>query len=149
MEGHHACLRAVLGGLKLADPGITTEPLGLTETHSRPADTFTTAAVPGRRVCVCVASSNAPAAQETQRKPPFIERPHTAGEKSQTYELKATCSVRWFAQQMVGHTQQSPETCIAQQTSHLAATHSKCQQQPSRTGGNMKPKLPSSGVEQP
>ena len=96
-----------------------------------------------------MASSDVSAAQETQRKPHFIERPHTTGEKSQTYEPKASCIVRWFGQQMVGNTEQLPETCIAQQTSNLAATHGKCQQQPSRTGGNMKSKLPSSGVEQP
>ena len=44
-RGHYGCVHAVLSGLKLADPG-TTEPRGLTETQSRPADLFTTAAVP-------------------------------------------------------------------------------------------------------
>ena len=64
-RGHHACVHAVLGGLKLADPGITTRPRGLTETQSRSADLFTTAAVPGRSAAldVCVASSNAAAAR--------------------------------------------------------------------------------------
>ena len=54
-----------LGGLKLADPGITTEPGGLTATHSRPADLFTTAAVPGRSAAldVCVASLHASVAR--------------------------------------------------------------------------------------
>ena len=63
--GHHACVHAVLGGLRLADPGITTEPRGLSETQSRPADIFTTAAVPGRSAVLdaCVASSNAAAAR--------------------------------------------------------------------------------------
>ena len=41
-------IHAVLGRLRLAVPGITRERRGLTETQSRPADLFTTAAVPGR-----------------------------------------------------------------------------------------------------
>ena len=50
--------------MKLADPAITTEPRGLTTHNSRPADIFTTAAVPGRGAAldVCVASPNAAAA---------------------------------------------------------------------------------------
>ena len=61
---HYACVHVVLGGLKLADPGITTEPRGLTEEQSRLADLFTTAAVPGRSEAldVCVAFPNAAAA---------------------------------------------------------------------------------------
>ena len=63
--GHFACVHAVLGGLKLADPGITTEPTGLTETQSRLVDLFTPAAVPGRSAAldVCVASPNAATAR--------------------------------------------------------------------------------------
>ena len=50
---------------KLADPGISMEPRGLTATQSRPADLFTTAAVPGRSAAldVSVASPNAAAAR--------------------------------------------------------------------------------------
>ena len=53
---------SVLCGLKLADPGIIAESRGLTATP-RPADIFTTAAVPGRSAAldVCVASRNAAA----------------------------------------------------------------------------------------
>ena len=48
-----------------ADPGITTEPTGLTASQSRPADIITTAAVHGRSAAldVCVASSIAAAAR--------------------------------------------------------------------------------------
>ena len=53
-RGHYACVHAALGGLKLADPGITTEPGGLTATQSRPADIFTIAAVPGRSAALDV-----------------------------------------------------------------------------------------------
>ena len=45
--------------MKLADPGITTEPRGLTASQSRPADILTTAAVPRHSAAldVCAASS--------------------------------------------------------------------------------------------
>ncbi len=63
-RGHYAVVQSMVGGLKFADPGVCTEPRGLTNTRSRPADIFTTAAVPGRRAAldVCVASPNAAAA---------------------------------------------------------------------------------------
>ena len=63
-RGHYACVRALVRGLKLADPAVTTEPRGLTSTTSRPADILTNAAVPGRGAAldVCVASPNASAA---------------------------------------------------------------------------------------
>ena len=62
---HYACVHAVVCGMKFSDPGITTEPRGLTASQSRPADVFTTAAVPGRSAAldVCVASSIAAAAR--------------------------------------------------------------------------------------
>ena len=55
----------MLGGLKLADPGVTTELQGRTEATSRLADISTTAAVPGRSAAsgVCAASSHAAAAR--------------------------------------------------------------------------------------
>ena len=51
--------------MKLADPGITTEPTVLTVLQSRPADILTTAAFPGRSAAldVCVAASTAAAAR--------------------------------------------------------------------------------------
>jgi hypothetical protein len=51
--------------LKVADPGVTTEPRGLTSTQARPADILTNAAVPGRCAAldVCIASPNAAAAR--------------------------------------------------------------------------------------
>ena len=64
-RGHYACVRAIVDGLRLADPAVTTEPRGLTTQTSRPADILTSAAVPGRSAAldVCVASPNAAAAQ--------------------------------------------------------------------------------------
>ena len=55
-RGHYACVRALVDGVRLADPGVTTEPHGLTDTQARPADILTTAAVPGRSAAldVCV-----------------------------------------------------------------------------------------------
>ena len=56
-RGHYAVVKAVLQLVKLADAAATTEVRGLTNTQSKPADIFTSAAVPGRRtaldVCVC------------------------------------------------------------------------------------------------
>ena len=62
-RGHYVCVHAVLGGLELADPGITTEPKEPAATQSRPTELFTTAAVPGRSTAldVRVASPNAAA----------------------------------------------------------------------------------------
>ena len=37
-RGHYACVHAVVCGVKLADPGITTEPRGPTASQSRVAD---------------------------------------------------------------------------------------------------------------
>ena len=64
-RGHYACVRAVIDGIRLADPGATTEPQGLTSTQTRPADILTTAAVPGRSAAldVCIASPNAAGAR--------------------------------------------------------------------------------------
>ena len=59
-RGHYAVVRALMPGLRLADSGASTEPRGLSSTHSRPADILTTAAVPGRSAAldVCIASPN-------------------------------------------------------------------------------------------
>ncbi len=54
-------MRVLVEGFRLADPSVTTEPRGLTDAQSRPADILTTAAVPGRGAAldVCVASHSA------------------------------------------------------------------------------------------
>ena len=60
--------------------------------------------------------------EETQRKLLLIVHPHTTGEKSQTYELKASCIVHWFGLQMVGHTQPSLEQnrIVPQRTANVS-----------------------------
>ena len=86
-RGHHACVRAVVCGLKLADTGITTGPRGLTASQSRPADIFTTTAVPGRSAALDVCVWPPPTQQqleETQRKCRLIGNFPIAGMKSQT-----------------------------------------------------------------
>ena len=57
-RGHYACVRALVEGFRLADPGVSTEPRGLTDIAARPADILTTAAIPGRSAAldVCIAS---------------------------------------------------------------------------------------------
>ncbi len=64
-RGHYACVRSLVEGLRLADPTVTTEPVGLTSTSERPADILTSAAVPGRSAAldVCVASPNSASAR--------------------------------------------------------------------------------------
>ena len=101
-----------LGGLRLADPGITTEPRGLTETQSRLADLFTTTAVPGRSAAVHVvcgilqSRSNPPRQVASDRNFSYYiqqihdlrgQEPSTTSERSsQTDEHKASCIVHWF-----------------------------------------------------
>ena len=72
--------------------------------------------------------------EETQRKLFFIAKPHTTGEKSQTYEFQPSSPDPWFGQ-TVDHTQQSPEAYNTQQTSRLLATDSKCRQKPTSMVG--------------
>ena len=63
-RGHFACVHAVLGGLKLADPSISTEPRGLTATQSRAADlSLPLLSQDAVRPWVCAASPNAAAAR--------------------------------------------------------------------------------------
>jgi len=75
-RGHYAVVRAVVDGLKLADPAVTTEPRGLTSFTSRPADILTNAAVPGRSAAldVCVASPNASIAQGDAAEAAFVRK---------------------------------------------------------------------------
>ena len=116
-RGHHACVRAVFGGLKLADPGITTEPRGLTAAQSRPSNLFATAAVPGRSAAldVCVASPIAAAAQGDAAQAAFDR-------KLPNYRQEP-CRL---------------EHCITQQMSHLAAEANICRRNRFNTVGNLR-----------
>ena len=85
-RGNYACVEALVCGLQLADPGITTEPGGLTASQSRPAVIFTAAAVPGRSAAldVCVASPNAAAARgDAAQAAPDRKRTHYQNETSE------------------------------------------------------------------
>ena len=53
-KGHYEVCRHLAAGLELADVGTRTEVPGLTEGATRPADTFTLAALPGRSAAVDV-----------------------------------------------------------------------------------------------
>ena len=77
-RGHYACVRAIVQGLRLADPAVTTEPRGLSSTQARPADILTVAAVPGRSAAldVCIASPNAAAAQGDAAEAEFRRKLH-------------------------------------------------------------------------
>ena len=122
--------------VRLADPGITTEPRGLTETQSGLADIFTTTAAPERSATldVCVASSNGAAAQgDAAQAASKSQTSHCRRKIPDLRALKASCIVSWFGQQMVGHTQRSLEPHRTQLASHP----SNCQQKPSSTDGNI------------
>ena len=82
-HGHYAHVHAFLLGLKLADPGITSEPRGLSATQPGLADIFTAAAVLARSAAlnVCVASSNAAARRGAAQA--LIANCPTTGMKSQ------------------------------------------------------------------
>ena len=77
-RGHYACVRAVVDGLRAADPGLTTEPAGLTDTEDRPADILTTAATAGRSAALdlCVTSPNAAAAAGDAANAAFLRKRH-------------------------------------------------------------------------
>ena len=125
---HSWTLNSNMGGLKLADPRLTTEPRGLAEARSRPADLFTSAAVPERSAAldVCVA----------QHRQLSIVKSCTTDKKYQTFWLRASSIALWFGQRTVDNTQQSPEPCNTQQTT--AATVSKGQPNASITDGSTK-----------
>ena len=149
-RGHSACVHAVLGGLELADPGTPTEPRGLTESQSRPADLFTTAAVPGRSAAldVCVASPMQQQLVEILRRQPLIVICHTTDKKFQIFVVRASFPVPlvWTAD---GHPTLPPlEHYRVQQTSHPAATANKCRQHHFSTDGNTKSRSPSSAEGQ-
>ena len=77
-RGHYAVVRAVVDGLRIADSAVTTEPRGLTSTQARPADIFTSAAVPGRSAAldVCIASPDAASAGEDAVQTAFKRKLH-------------------------------------------------------------------------
>ena len=126
-------------GLKLADPGITTEPRGLTASQSRPADIFTTAAVLGRSASldVCVASSK----EETPRRRRLIANYHTTETKFRNYATRAFTNDLSYGQQTGDQTQPSLQHCSVQQTSHPARMALRCRRNRFNTDGNTKFKL--------
>ena len=95
---HYACVHAVFGGVRLADPGITTEPRGLTEAPSRTVDLFTAAAVPGRSagldVCVWPPKTQQQL-EETLRKQPLIVNYHGPDNKYLIFVVRASFTAPW------------------------------------------------------
>ena len=132
-RGHNACVHAVVCGLKLADLGITSEPRGLTASQSRPADIFTTAAVPGRSAAsdVCIASSIAAAAREDAAQAAFDRK----------------LSQRQQGLQSLSCGQRTDDRTRSQ--SPLVGMGSRCGRNHSIAGGSMKSKSLSSDGGQP
>ena len=130
-RGHYACVHVFFQGLRLADPGITTEPRGLdSQTHNQDGPIFSPPLLSQDAAWlldVCLASSTAAAARGDAAQAAFlIAKPHTTREKSRAYKLEASSVVHWLGQQIVGHTLQSPEPYSTQLTLHHVATDSKC-----------------------
>ena len=135
-RGHYACVDAVVCSMKLTDPGVTT---GLTATQSRPADLFSTAAVPGRSAALdvcgllhCRARGDAAQAALDQT---FSHRDEISVLRKQGIHLLRT--------------QPSREHCSPPLTTHPAATASRCQRTQSSAGGNTNFKLLFCDGEQP
>ena len=126
---HYACVHAVVGGLKLADPSITTVSRGLTASQCMPADVFTTAAVPGRGAALdsCVASPNAAAARGDAAQASFDRKlSHYRDEISDLRTPKHSLSTSCLDCRRGDHTRPSREHCRTLQTLHPAGTASRC-----------------------
>ena len=121
-EGAALGVRAVLGGLKLADPGITTKLRGPTATQSRPTDLCTTAAVPGLSAALdCVWLLPMQHQHEvTQPRLRLIANYPTTRMRSQIGVTTA-----FTVRRMGDHSRPSLEHCSMQQTSLPAATVNK------------------------
>ena len=137
-RGHNASVHAVVFGLKLADPGITTEPRGLTASQSRTADIFTTAAVPGRSAAldVCVASPSAAAARGDAAQASFDCK--LTNDRNEIPDLRNQ-GIHHRLLVWTAH-------CSMQETSHPA---SRCWRNRFSAEGNIKFKLLPFAVEQP
>ena len=131
---HCAC---VVCGMKLADPGITSERRGLTAWQSRLADIFTTAAVPGRSAAlvVRVASSIAAAARGDAARAAFNR---TAGMKPENFDNRTYTTARLSGQRTGGRILSSLEHFSTQQTSPPVATGSISRRGPFIEGGSTK-----------
>ena len=103
--------------MKLADPGVPTEPREFTASQSRPADIFTTA---GAALDVCVASSIAAAARGDAAQAAFDLR--ISGTKSENGGNRTFTTGRQCGQRTDGRTQPSLGHFRTRQTSLPAET---------------------------
>ena len=127
----------MLCGLKLSDPGISTEPRGLTATQSRLADIFTAAAVPGRSAAleVCVASPNAAAARVDAAQASLDRK--LSDYRNEIPDLRNQAfAVDPLPGRRGDRTLPSLEHCSMQQTSHPAGI-ARCRRNRFSADGNM------------
>ena len=123
------------------DPGITTEPRGLTEAQSRPADLFNTAAVPGRSaaldVCVCVWHLPLQLQPEGDAAQAAFDR-KISHYRHEISDLRGrSFAAPWCGQQTVAHAQQLPQPCSTPQTLQRSVMVNKCQQNLFSKDGSM------------
>ena len=124
-------------GFKIADPSINTEPGGLTASHSKQADIFTTAVVPGCTAAqdACVASDAAARGDPAPRH--LIASCPTAKTKSRTCVTKASTIDILSGQQTGDHARPSHKQCSKLKTLHPAGTASRCQRNHSSADGDV------------
>ena len=147
-RGHNVCVHAVCG-MKLAAPGNAMEPRGLPASQSRPSDIFSTAAVPGRNVDVCVASSIAAAAPGDAALAAFDRKLSYYRNESVELRQQGIHCRHFFGQRMDDRTQASLERFSTQQTLPPAGTGSRCRRNHFSAGGNTRSKSLFHGGEQP
>ena len=137
---HYACVHAVVCGMKIADPGMSTEPRRLTASQSRLADIFSTA-VPGCSAAldVCVASSIAAAARGDAAQAAFDRQ--LSHYRNGIGELRQHgiryCSLVWIAGRAAASSRYSNASARGR---HPAETGSICWPNPFISGGNTKSK---------
>ena len=136
--------------MKLADPGVTKEARGLTEATSGSADLFTAVAVSRRSAAldVCVASSGAVAARGDAAQAAFD--PETSHDRREIQDLRVQGIVY---RPVVSTADRRPHPAVTR-TMQCAADRSMPQwtthasESLSKTGGNMRSKLPCIDEEQ-
>ena len=148
-RGHYACVRAVVCGMKLADPGITTEPRGLTAPGQL---IFSPALLSPDAVRPWMCAWPPPLQQqpaETPHRWRSIVNLHVAETKSGNCGNRAFTTALFFGRRTDDRTWPLLEHFSTQQTLHLAGMANRCRRNRFSASGNTKSKLLSCNGGQP
>ena len=150
-RGHYACVRAVVCGLKLADPGITMEPQKGSHQRNPGRLIFSLQLLSHDEVRLWMCVEPLPTLQrlEVSNKQLLIETCLTTGMHSETCATRAFTIDPLSGQQMSDHTRPSLPLCSMEQTSNPAGTASRCRRNRFSADGNMNFKLLFFAGEQP